>query len=98
MRHVSISASSSGDNTLVTVDSAAYTNVYDFEFSAASAVVATLKDANGTVYGVYTFTAANLRAQGMPIHGAMRFCAKGNIVLNLGSAVSVTGHITVAPV
>ncbi len=94
MPQKSISVSASGDNTILDVATGDRNGIVEYALFAAGAVTAILKDEAGTVFGTYGFVAGSLNAVIPALgFGGERGTAVGDIILNLGGNVVVTGHI-----
>jgi hypothetical protein len=95
MPQSTLNFSSSGDNIVINQATGDFTAIYDYYLTAASAVLAIIKDEAGNEFARYNLVAGALTAVAGPVGaGVERFTGKGDIIINLGGAVAVTGHIT----
>lgn len=97
VRRIAVSASSSGDNTILAAVTAKRIRVIGGVLMAAGAVNAKWKSGSGTdVTGLYRFAAAG---DGVAIPemlaGHAETAAGEALVLNLSAATAVSGHVTV---
>lgn len=89
-----ISASTSGNNTLVAASAGRKIRVLSVNFIAADAVNATFKSGSVAVSGAYPLTAQSGAALGYSPVGHFETVAGQALVLTLDGAVQVSGCLT----
>jgi len=95
---LAISNSASGDTTLISGTSGSFIVVLGMVLVAAGTVVVTFKDSTpATISGPFTMGTSTGNVGDCSVNGLHFACGAGkDLVMNLGSAVNVGGHLVYA--
>lgn len=100
MANAAISASSSGDNTIITGVSNRVIEVLQYTFTVSDNCTVTWKSGSTPISGALSITAAGgIVSSSAPVQGGELYpilkCAQNeSLVANLSAAVTMAGHVT----
>lgn len=93
IQHAVINTASPGDNTIVAAATGLKTKVLTYTFTVGAAVTVTWKSASTAISGPMAFEAGISSAPSGEVPHFETIAGEA-LVLNLGSAVQVSGHIS----